>query len=179
MSEPSSGLRPASPDGPELDAPAPAAVPAGWQVNFKFVAGTAFHPRASTMTWDYGNTGCTYATADQYEVMAADFQLPDGAIVDYLRIYYYDAIAADSQALLSVYDAMGGTEDWLMASSTGTAGFGNVGSGFDEHTVDTTNTPMMLQWRPNATGGTQMLCGMRLRYWTPPVFGTFMPLIQR
>ena len=178
-SETSSGPLSPSPDKADLTADVPAAVPAGWQMNFKFVAGTAFHPRNSTMTWGYGYGGCTYATANQYDLMAADFQLPEGAVVDLVRMFYYDTNAADSDMFLSIYDGAGGTSDPAQAHSSGTGGYGsNADTGF-EYTVANYDYSMTIQWRPNALGTTQMLCGVRVRYFTPPVFGSFMPLIQR
>lgn len=170
-------------DSADLDRPLPAAAPAGWQMNFKFIDGNAFHPRSSAMNMETsGSGGCTYASASAIDITVADVQLPDGAVVDIVRFFWYDTSASDSYLYLTDYDGLTGDfslNDIGYVTSSGTGGFDDAAFYPADYVVDTYGYPLLLNWRPNVTGSTMQLCGVRIRYWTPPVFGTFMPLIQR
>jgi len=167
----------------DLDLPVPAGVPAGWQRQWKVIPGTAFHPRFSTTTYSAAGGGqCIYATAGGSEIFVMDLWLPDGAIIDFFRLYYYDTNAANSTLFLTAYDFTGGYDDIAWVYSSGTGGYGDdyvQTPTFAEYTVDNFDTPLLFNWRPNFTGSNEQLCGVRLGYWTPPGFGAFMPLIQR
>ena len=139
--------------------------------HYKYIAGSAFRPRASTTTWaSSGGGGCVYAVAGAFEVFNVPLSLPQGSRIDYLRLYFYDTSASNSTAWVSYYDGAGGLVDLpdnLGVASSGNTGYGQTLSALMEHVVNDANNAYVLNWRPNVAGGTMMLCGMRVAYRLP------------
>lgn len=104
--------------------------------------------------------------------------LPQGAVVETLRMYYNDTSASNSSAWFTVYDLYGSiVEEWSV-STTGSTGNGFNDSATIDHTVDYSTYSYLLNWRPVVTGSTMQLCGFRIFY-TPPPFGLmFLPTVQ-
>ena len=132
------------------------------------VAGSTLTPRVSSSTWASSTDGgCLYATANAGEVWNQDAQLPNGARIDYLRIYYYDTNASNSQSWITRYDDAGGIFDIASAASTGTGGYGTVLSDYVGAVVDNVNYSYVLNYRPIVVGNSMQLCGLRLAYRLP------------
>lgn len=140
-------------------------------IYYKYIAGSTFRPRASTTTWaSSGAGGCVYAVANPSGIFNVPLSLPQGGRIDYLRLYFYDTSASDSTAWVTYYDGEGGLVDLPTAegvSSSGNAGYGTTLSIEMLHVVDNANNAYVLNWRPNVTGNTMMLCGMRVAYRLP------------
>jgi hypothetical protein len=124
-----------------------------------------FVPYDDDLTYNYGGAGCVYRTGGTYYADHT-LQLPDGAEIDYLRIYFYDNDASnDASASLYEFDGQGGLTQIAYVYSSGTPGWSSVGSGFFSYFVDNTNQALAL--RLNYSGGSDgnlMICGVRLRY---------------
>ncbi|MDX9953366.1 MAG: hypothetical protein RBT75_04690 [Anaerolineae bacterium] len=138
---------------------------------YKYIAGSTFRPRASTTTWgSLGSGGCVYAVAGGSEVFNVPLSLPQGSRIDYLRLYYYDTDAGNSQAWVTIYDGAGGLVDLPNTSgvaSSGDAGYGEMLSIYMGHIVDNSNNAYVLNWRANVAGSTMGLCGMSVAYRLP------------
>lgn len=132
-------------------------------------AGSALHPRDSSVGWNTGGSGgCLYLTSGSPAIvfnLHAD--IPNGARIDYLRIYYYDTSASDTQSWVTRYDDAGGIEDVAYVASAGTAGYGTRLSPLIEHVVDSVNYSYILNWRPVVAGTSMYLCGLRVAYMLP------------
>ena len=98
-----------------------------------------------------------------------DIQLPEQAQILYLRIYFDDTSSShDSYAWVTAYDGGGRPpDDLLFVSSTGNAGYGTNLSALTPVMVDNFSRSMVLNWRPNETGNTMQLCGLRIAYRMP------------
>lgn len=133
------------------------------------VPGAAFRPRDSTVSWaSDGSGGCVNLSAGTtYVVFNLQLDIPHGARIDYLRIFYYDTNATSSTAWVTRYDDVGGLQDVTNVSSAGTAGYGTVLSAFVDHIVDSVDYSYVLNWRPNVLGSTMRLCGLRVAYRLP------------
>ena len=131
--------------------------------------GSALRPRDSAVEWNSSGTGgCLYQVSGNANVIYnLHLDIPDGARIDYLRIYYYDTSASDSYSWVTRYDDSGGLSDVTSIASTGTAGYGTALSPLIEHVVDNVNYNYVLNWRPYANGSTMMLCGLRVAYRLP------------
>lgn len=143
---------------------------------FLRVAGSNFVPRDSDMTFTYGGAGCLVrdsGVSDQW--FTYDLQLPDGALLDYLRVYYYDNNATyDVYSELWAFDGAGGTNLIAEADSSGTPGYSSTGSGFFEHIVDNGGESLVVVvGLPGGVGSSLRVCGIRVRYQSP---GTFEPV---
>lgn len=131
-----------------------------------FAAGSTFRPRDSVTGWDYVSNGCISARGGS-DLFTLHLEVPHGARIDYLRIFYYDTNAAATRGYITTYDAQGDTTDLVGVSSTGTAGYGTALSAYLGHIVDTEDNPYVLNWVPGAQGTTVRLCGLRVAYRLP------------
>jgi hypothetical protein len=68
---------------------------------------------------------------------------------------------------LTTYNGAGGFTDLYFVGSTGTAGYGTALSPQVFHIVNNADNAYVLNWRPNATGNTMRLCGLRVAYRLP------------
>jgi hypothetical protein len=179
------GLPPPGDRAPDPDAGAARAqgAPAGWIMMFKFVAGVAFHPHDSGDAHTSFLGGCiTQVGGSDNGLYAADLQLPDGAQVDILRHFFYDESAVDdSDAYLTEYDGGGSFSSIAYAPSSGASGYGNAADTTFNYAVDNYDHALVLNWRSHHIGPPPdiMLCGMRVRYWVPPYYASFLPSVMR
>ena len=132
-------------------------------------AGSALRPRDSSVNWGNSSSGgCLYlssgATATVFNI---HLDIPNGARIDYLRIYYYDTSTSNSQAWVTRYNDEGSLADVSGVTSLGPAGSGTNLSDLASHVVDSVNYSYVLNWRPNQLGSTMMLCGLRVAYMLP------------
>lgn len=93
--------------------------------------------------------------------------VPHGARIDYVRLFFYDTSSANSQAWITRYNAQGGTSNLTDVSSTGTGGYGTTLSDYVGHTVSTEDYAYVLNWRANQLGKSMRLCGLRVAYRQP------------
>ena len=145
---------------------------------YEFVTGATFMPRTSVVGWDYPGAGCVYVTSNAHEIINVPLSLPQGARIDYLRIFFYDTSPQDSNAWITVYNGVGGFTDVTHVPSTEAAGYGTNVSGFVGHIVDNQSHAYVLNWQPNEEGATMRLCGLRVAY-RVPVDLTYLPIVTR
>jgi len=142
-----------------------------WSTEFYYyhVAGSALHPRDSAVEWNTGGSGgCLYqVSGSPYVIYNLHQEIPDGARIDYLRLFYYDTSADTSIAWVTRYDDTGGLEDLTSVGSAGTAGYGTSLSAYLGHVVDNAGWSYLLNWRPYVNGTTMFLCGLRVAYRLP------------
>jgi hypothetical protein len=169
-----------------LDAPGAAAhdrvgeaAPEDFSINFSYfhAAGSSLTPRSSQTAWTYQSVGCVSASGGN-DIFSMHLDLPQGARIDYLRLYYRDTSANNSQAWITTYDAAGGFTDLTNVSSTGAAGYGTTLSPFVNHVVNNAARAYVLNWQPNQTGPSMQLCGLRVAY-RVQVRNGFLPMIRR
>ncbi len=161
-------------------APAAATVAGGYWSTFRYeyVAGATFTPRTSVVEWRYPGGGCIYAASNPLQILNVPLSLPQGSRIDYLRIFFYDTSADQSNAWITIYDGAGGFTDLTHVASTGTAGYGTALSPFVGHIVDNASHSYVLNWQPNVAGSSMQLCGLRVAY-RLPFDGTFLPIVTK
>lgn len=156
--------------------PAPSATDA--TLYFKFVSANTFVPYDDDMTYTYSSGGCMSRTGGG-NYTEQTLQLPQGAEIDYLRVYFYDNDAAhNATAYLFAYDGKGHSTSIASASSSGQAdSYSSVGSGYFSHIVDNLNEALSLSlYYGGATTSDLKICGVRIRYqYTPSIID--LPLI--
>jgi len=133
------------------------------------VAGSALRPRDSSVEWGTGGSGgcLQLASGATYVIFNVHLEVPEGARIEYLRLFYYDTSASNSQAWVTLYDDDGGYDDVTNVASEGNTGYGTALSEYFEHIINTTNYSYVLNWRPNVVGSTMQLCGLRVAYRLP------------
>ena len=146
---------------------------------FQRIAGSNFQPRDSNTTFSYYGGGCMQRNTNVGDSwFTVDLQVPNGALLDYLRVYYYDNNATyDIHSELWVFDSAGGTSLIAEADSSGTPGYSLAGSDFFAHTVDNTNeTLVIVASIQGGVGSTLALCGARVRY-QYSIAANFLPAV--
>jgi hypothetical protein len=147
--------------------------------SYRFVAGSSLHSADYSMRQDYQSGACVSVLDTGLEFLNLSLQLPDGARIDYLRVYYYDTDGASNGiANIRKYDGAGGTTEIASVSSSGSSGYGTNLSAYVGHVVDNANGGYVLNWEPMVTGSTMSLCGLRVAY-RLPVENLFLPIIMR
>ncbi len=134
---------------------------------FQRYTGAFFQPRnASSASYNYFGNGCISATANTYYV--TEVQVPDGATIDFIRFYYYDAVTENATMYVTTYNGQGGYQDVVSVSSSGGGGYGSAGTSLNLP-VDHIAESIMILYRPNVVSSSMALCGARIRYqYTPP-----------
>lgn len=144
--------------------------PRGGIGEFLRVAGSNFTPRDASTTFSYASSGCMQRNSNVGDSwFTTDLQVPDGATIDYLRVYYNDTDAGfDVHSELWAFDSAGGTTLIAEADSTGSGGFGSAGSGFFAHVVDNVAESLVIVASiQGGVGSALTLCGVRVRYQLP------------
>lgn len=143
----------------------PGATSPGLTQFFKFISANVFVPYDDDMTYNYGGAGCVYRTGGA-SFTEHTLQLPEGAEIDYLRVYFYDADATnDALAFLFSFDGAGNFTEIARAESSGTPGQSSSGSGFFSYFVDNTSSALALRLSfENGSNSNLKICGVRLRY---------------
>jgi hypothetical protein len=142
------------------------------------VAGSSLRPRASGTEWTYPGGGCISAALAN-DVFLIHLPIPNGSRIDYLRIYYYDTSANNSQAWVTTYNGAGSFNDLTTVNSAGNSGYGTQLSPYVGHVVDTASNSYVLNWRSNQTGSTMRLCGLRVAYRMPLDQKLYLPGVLR
>lgn len=158
--------------------------------SYYYVPGSVLTARDTATNIDYSGTGCVFTTSGADRILNTQLQLPDGAEIKYLRLFYNDTNASfDVLGYISRYNAGTSTNDVVSVSSSGSSGVGTalsaeicepspcpmppaVGQG---HIVDNFGFGYVLIGWPETSSSTVQVCGLRVAYYAPPT-GTFHPL---
>lgn len=146
------------------DAPDNAAT-GGVPFTYLSIAGAVFQGRNGGVGFVSDGSGCLQATAGNAR-LTAGVQLPEDAVVKYVRIFYYDASAADINVWLTAYDGAGGFHDLVRVQSSGNVGYGTALSTEMNHTVDHFDDALALVAKPATLDEGQLFCGVRIAYHT-------------
>lgn len=151
----------------------------GFSTTFSYyhIAGSAFTTRDSTSGWDYDSVGCV-SLANGSELFTASLELPEGARIDYLRLFYRDTSASNGTTWITTYNGAGNFADLTSVSSAGNSGYGTTLSPYLGHIVDNASQSYVLNWQAAQTGTTMQLCGMRVAY-RLAVNEFYLPLLMR
>jgi hypothetical protein len=195
LQEPGTPTAPAltpPPNGPSANSPdqverapvrsAPEAIDAPQAgTSYVHVSGSVFVPLYSSTAFSYGGSGCIYFAPSSSYFLQAPLELPYGSTITQLRLYYKDANAgANGTLYLAQYDdGLGYT--YVVTAPTTT----QSGTGWGTTTVNTNIVPdyvnysYTLLWVSPVADSTLQLCGFRIAYTPPPVFGVALPLIRK
>jgi hypothetical protein len=155
--------------------------PQGPQATFSYyyVSGATLLTRDSATGRDYSGTGCSYTVGGTDRIMNTELDLPDGAVIKYLRLYYNDTSAADDvRGYITSYEAGNSTNDLTSVSSTGSAGIGTSLSPEITHTVSNSSFAYVLIGWPDISASTVQVCGLRVAYYAPGT-ALFLPHVER
>ena len=176
--------RPVYIDGfaPDDNIPGEAANAPGAVFSYKFISSIELVPRNTANAKAYSGAGCSYmASGSNPLLVGADVDLPHGSVIKFIRLYYNDTNAsAGVDAALTQYS--NGTSIKDLAFTGSTIAF-NTGSGFavSEEITETVNTAtssyVVYGW-PDAAVGTLQFCAIRVAYYAPAFWTSFLPSIS-
>ena len=165
----SAGDQPLPARSPDL---AQANQPAGSVFDYLFIAGASFHPLESATTYAYSGGGCIHKTGGSDNLFAHKVVLPQGTIVRYLRLYYYDTSSDSVTAFFTTYNTTGGFNELTSVSSLNVAGgFDSVLSPAITYTVDPFGAPINVVVNLGAQNdNTLRFCGVRIAFDADRIF---------
>lgn len=145
------------------------------------VAGSVLRPRTNQVDYAAASGGgCLYhVSGSTMAVWNTPLHLPQRSRVDSLRVYYNDTSGLDGRAWLTVYDLYGAIVQEWGVSSAGSGGTGFNDTGPINHEIDYSQYNYVLNWRPSETGPAMQLCGFRIFYTPPPLYGLYAPYITQ
>jgi hypothetical protein len=144
--------------------------------SYYYVSGPTLIARDSATGRDYSSAGCTFTTSGTDRILSTQLQVPDGAILKYLRLFYSDTDASFNVAgYITSYDAGTSAADITSVTSSGSAGVGTALSSEITQTVDNFGNSYVLIGWPGANSSTVQVCGLRVAYYVPPS-GSFHPV---
>lgn len=162
----------------ELKALDPASL--GASLKWYTVAGAGFIPYTHALTWDYGGSGCLAPTAVGF--WRANINLPDGAVMKsiYFGVYNSGASTASTAYVYrynytGAYEAVGQLNSIPGSSGTG-YNFTSTTITAPGETISNFTNAYMFAWSGSIT---QKLCYIQVGYTPPPIFGSFLPILQR
>jgi hypothetical protein len=145
---------------------------------FKFIGASAFTPIRSDMTYDYAGAGCIYRTGGT-EFTDHTLQVPQGAVIDFLRVFFYDNDPVnDAEAIIWSFDGAGNSYRVTKVASAGTPGWSSAGT-VEPFTYTVNNREETLILRLDyeaATSDNLQICGVRVRY-QYDISATSLPVI--
>jgi len=147
---------------------------------FKFISANGFTPYDSTMSYGYAGGGCMYRSGGA-RFSEYSLQLPQGAEIDYMRIYFYDNDPVnDAGATLLTFDGYGNYTELATAISSGVSTVHtSAGSGFFSHFVDNLNEAVSIRLSYDEAATQNLaICGVRIRY-QYSISTVYLPLIDR
>lgn len=144
--------------------------------------GSTLKPRENDVNYAVSsNGGCVYVTSgDNSTVWNLPLALPNGAEVQYLRMYYYDQNTSyNSGGWFTKYDLYGAiVQEWGLSSTNTGYNYSTVLITPTE-TIDYDTYSYVINWRPYGSGSDLQLCGFRIYYYYPSYGLNFIPWINK
>jgi hypothetical protein len=153
--------------------------------SYFLVSGATLRGRSSATQYTYAGSGCSYTTAGEgtQRILNTDLQLPDHAVIKYIRVYYYDTNPSSGvDGFLTRYTPGENIADDLVAANAPDAfsgGFGFTVSPEITETVDNEIYAYTLIAFPDENNSANQFCGLRIAYFPPYNGIVFLPAVRR
>ncbi|MEZ5463218.1 hypothetical protein [Dokdonella sp.] len=143
--------------------------PAGTLFGYLWIAGSTFHPLDNATTYSYPGNGCISKTGGTDNRFAHKVVLPEGTLVRYLRLYYFDDSTGTVTAYFTSYDGAGNfVEHASVGSSNGAGGYGTSLSPLFSYEVDPFGAAInVVANLGDQNTSTLRFCGVRIAYDAP------------
>lgn len=143
--------------------------------SYYMVSGATLRGRSSTVDSTYHSVGCAYLNSGtgQGLLLNSEAPIPDGSLIKYLRIYYYDTNAANGvSGFLTRYRPGVETTDLTFVASTAAfvGGYGTTLSPEISEVVDGDQYAYTVIGWPDAASASNRICGLRVAYYGPEFF---------
>jgi hypothetical protein len=147
--------------------------------SFYNIPGSVLIPVDGVVNLVYDNNGCVHATAGANYLLNAPLDIPPGSHIVLMRLYYDDTNVGAIDSWITRYDEAGTDhQDLVSVSSIGSAGHGSNYGDLD-NIMDTYSWRYVINVRLNTASPTLQVCGIRVMYYAPTIFGNFLPEISK
>lgn len=145
------------------------------------IFGSTFEDLYSSEVHGFDLGGCRYYDVGSSSTFAnATVNLPDGAIITWMRFYYIDTLVDFNSSMeLRVYDTTRGYDTPVDLNSTGSGGLGFTQASGLNIVIDNMNHFYMLHMQTNAIEDDMSVCWVQIGYTPPSVFGSALPIINK
>jgi hypothetical protein len=149
------------------------------------VSGATLRGRSSVTQYIYAGGGCSYTTAGEgtQRILNTELQLPNHAVIKYLRVYYNDTDPNSGvDGFLTRYTPGQNKADDLTAASPPNSFSGNFGFTVSPEITETVNNEIYaytLIAYPDENNIANQICGLRIAYYPPYNGIVFIPAVQR
>jgi hypothetical protein len=144
------------------------------------IFGSTFEDLYSSEVHGFDLGGCRYYDVGSSSTFAnATVNLPDGAVITWMRFYYIDTLVDfNSNMQLRVYDFDRSYDVSVDLNSTGSSGLGFAQASPLNIVIDNMNHIYMLHMQTNAIEDDMSVCWVQIGYTPPSVFGYALPLVK-
>ncbi len=158
--------------------------PAAQTFHYYQVAGATLKGRDSVTGYAYDGLGCTHTTSGTgtQRILNTEMAIPDGSVIKYLRVYYYDANPANGvEGFITRYTPGTATNDLVHVGSSDAfaGGYGFVVSQEITETVNNTSYAYTLIGWPDANSANNRICGLRVAYYLPFSAQMYIPAVSK
>jgi hypothetical protein len=135
----------------------------------------------SDIGYDFSEEGCMHhTTGSEGGYFSAAVSLPYGSRINTVRFFYYDLWAtSDASLVVQEGDYIGGFLNLVSLASSGDPGFGSAEATGLDLALDYENKSYIILYDDNHIGAAMQLCGVRIGYTPPGIFGSALPVIQK
>lgn len=147
--------------------------------DYLHIAGTAFIAQIETDTRGYTSNGCVYMDGTNRRLNYS-IALPYGSTITFIRLYFKDSDATyNATLLLGRYDDGISAATLAQVDTAGSAGTPSSSTISVNLPIDYVNYSYVFQWYQPIAGSTMQLCGFRIGYTKPGIFGVAMPVVGK
>jgi hypothetical protein len=143
------------------------------------VSGVAFRPMWFSTEIEYDGAGCQHVRSGTDYNLSFPILLPHGSVITELRLDFRDTNPAyDASLSLARFDGGQQTTHIVTPTTTGSGGWGSATVSLNEQ-LDYANYSYQAQWTQPVAGSALQLCGLRVTYTPPGIFGVALPMVTK
>lgn len=149
-------------------------------LSYAMFSGATLQPRQANAIKIYQSSGCAYLDPTSVTTALNDeLHLPEGSIIKFLRVYYFDNVASDSvKAAITIYDSSPAPTDLItVESASASVGFGyNISPEITTTVNNADNAYTVIAWTGEPLYNLR-ICGVRVAFYPPP--RVFLPEVLK
>ncbi|HPH95048.1 MAG TPA: hypothetical protein PKW33_02225 [Anaerolineaceae bacterium] len=149
-------------------------------LSYVMISGATLQPRQESAKKVYLSAGCAYLDAtSETTVLNDELHLPEGSVIKFLRVYYFDNVATASIfASITTYEpTLAAIDLTYVESASASVGFGyNISPEITATVQNGDNAYTVLAW-PQHPVMNLRICGVRVAYYPPPK--VFLPEVLK
>lgn len=146
------------------DTSGPDSVNGGGTNRYLRIAGSDFVPRYATTEAIFAGAGCIRSSVVG-AIFTADVQLPAGAVVQYVRTYYYnDGVSAGISTYFTDYNGLGASTEHTSFTTGTSDGYTSTLSPPIAVTISPITDAYSMVVMINSTSTNLRFCGVRIQY---------------